>query len=193
MLMRKCSVCGYMHLTQTPFCLVCGAILPPSDAAHETARLDRREVIAAQQARSLIDRTKPLINNRQGWLRFELIEAKGVVTIPIKESILLGRPDPVSNSQPDIDFTPMAGYRMGVSRQHAKIHWYHDNTLILYDLGSSNGTFVNGERLEINQPKTVYNGDIIGLGQLGLYIYYEVLQLPTGDLIVPLRPESPES
>ena len=47
----------------------------------------------------------------------------------------------------------------GVSRKHARLnlknqqHW-------LEDLGSSNGTFINGER--ISDPRPLQNGDFIG-------------------------------
>lgn len=122
--------------------------------------------------------------SRKGLLRLELIELGYSITIPIKDNIRLGRPDPVTAAQPDIDFTDMAGYRMGVSRHHAEIHWYHDNLLNLYDLGSSNGTHLNGERLATNKAYPLYNGDEIRLGQLGLYVYYEI---QADDNFIPFR------
>lgn len=48
-----------------------------------------------------------------------------------------------------------------VSARHAKIKWV-TNGAILEDLGSSNGTFVNG--IKIDQPTPIKEGDIIGLG-----------------------------
>ncbi len=50
----------------------------------------------------------------------------------------------------------------GVSRRHAQITLQGDQC-ILEDLGSSNGTFLNGER--ISQPRRLRNGDVIRLGQ----------------------------
>ncbi|MEJ2484719.1 MAG: FHA domain-containing protein [Anaerolineales bacterium] len=49
-----------------------------------------------------------------------------------------------------------------VSKLHAKITRVEENVQV-EDLGSSNGTFVNGER--ISQPYTLNSGDVIGLGQ----------------------------
>jgi pSer/pThr/pTyr-binding forkhead associated (FHA) protein len=48
-----------------------------------------------------------------------------------------------------------------VSSRHARL-LRSGSTLILEDLGSSNGTFVNGVRIE--KPTTVNAGDLIGLG-----------------------------
>ena len=51
-----------------------------------------------------------------------------------------------------------------VSRHHARITRQGQATVI-EDLGSANGTFVNGVRLTAARPLT--NGDVIGLGQEG--------------------------
>jgi pSer/pThr/pTyr-binding forkhead associated (FHA) protein len=49
-----------------------------------------------------------------------------------------------------------------VSRQHAAIKKEDDGTFTLMDLGSSNGTFLNGQRL--TRPVTLRNGWIIEVG-----------------------------
>jgi pSer/pThr/pTyr-binding forkhead associated (FHA) protein len=38
------------------------------------------------------------------------------------------------------------------------------------DLGSANGTFVNGKRLNPNVEQTLNNGDIIALGKLKMQV-----------------------
>jgi EAL domain-containing protein (putative c-di-GMP-specific phosphodiesterase class I) len=50
-----------------------------------------------------------------------------------------------------------------VSREHAELTVV-DGGLLLRDLGSTNGTFVNGAR--ILQPCTVYHGDLLQFGQM---------------------------
>ncbi len=50
----------------------------------------------------------------------------------------------------------------GVSRQHCRVH-FDGRQYSLEDLGSSNGTFINGKRLSGTQP--LNSGDQIGLGQ----------------------------
>src|SRR5258706_2259489 len=50
------------------------------------------------------------------------------------------------------------------SRRHAELALNPEgNALVLKDLGSTNGTFVNRERL--NQPRRLVNGDDIRIGQ----------------------------
>jgi ABC transport system ATP-binding/permease protein len=56
----------------------------------------------------------------------------------------------------------------GVSRRHARIFWQEENYLI-EDLGSSNGTFLNDEHLQV--ARRLKHGDQIRLGQLVLLEY----------------------
>jgi hypothetical protein len=71
----------------------------------------------------------------------------------------------------DIDLTPYNAHERGVSRRHA--HIYHaDGGLFIEDLGSSNGTVVNGTVLELNQPQKLRDGDEIMLGRMMLWINF---------------------
>ncbi len=56
-----------------------------------------------------------------------------------------------------------------VSRQHARIVRQGD-VLVLEDLGSTNGTFVNGVRLV--SPHVLVGGDVIALGDAVRFTYY---------------------
>jgi len=75
-------------------------------------------------------------------------------TYPLEgDEILIGR-------EPDCTFQIDSP---GISRRHARLY-FQNNQYLLEDLGSSNGTFVNGER--ISDPHVCKNGDIITLGKL---------------------------
>ena len=50
-----------------------------------------------------------------------------------------------------------------VSRKHADIEFI-EGKLYLKDLGSTNGTYLNGEKLRKGSLKSIKNGDKIGLG-----------------------------
>jgi hypothetical protein len=56
-----------------------------------------------------------------------------------------------------------------ISRQHARIT-HQGGRMVLEDIGSTNGTFVNGMRL--TNPHTLANGDVIGLGDAVTLTYY---------------------
>src|SRR5258708_4730077 len=53
-----------------------------------------------------------------------------------------------------------------VSRQHAMLQRDDDGEFILIDLGSRNGSFVNGQRVAV--PVTLHNGDEISVGDCRL-------------------------
>lgn len=59
-----------------------------------------------------------------------------------------------------------------VSRQHARITRQGD-LMVIEDMGSTNGTFVNGMRL--TGPHTLANGDVISLGDTVTLTHYGVI------------------
>jgi hypothetical protein len=55
----------------------------------------------------------------------------------------------------------------GISRRHARL-WLEDGSLVVEDLGSSNGTYVNGER--ISGPTRLGADDVLQLGSTSLEV-----------------------
>ncbi len=78
---------------------------------------------------------------------------------------VLGRADPMSAFRPDLDFAPYGAMRHGVSRRHALVR-PGERTLYLIDQNSTNGTWVNGQRLLPGRDFPLSDGDIIELGAL---------------------------
>jgi pSer/pThr/pTyr-binding forkhead associated (FHA) protein len=89
---------------------------------------------------------------------------------PQLNTVLIGRYDPFSGSTPDIDLNPFGGFEGGVSRQHARIV-RGVNSLRIVDLGSINGTYLNGQKLPPHQPQKVRSGDEVLLGKLRLHLW----------------------
>lgn len=100
---------------------------------------------------------------------FHLITAKGD-KIPLAEGneYTLGRTATKSPSEIDL-----SGYGVdvgqGVSRKHARLVVTRENC-VLEDLGSRNGTFVNGRRLKEGERCTLTGGEKILLGQYALQL-----------------------
>ncbi len=105
-------------------------------------------------------------------LRLEVEGAEPILLKPKQETIF-GRRDPATGAMPDVDMTPYAGYRMGVSRRHAAIRRSDGSKLDLWDLGSSNGTFLNGTRLIAHRPNRLHDGDEIRLGQMVIRVFFQ--------------------
>ncbi len=64
-----------------------------------------------------------------------------------------------------------------VSRQHAEI-WHKENYFALVDLGSANGSFVNGEQLHRFVPRPLYDNDEIILGNSRFFFHAQGQQPP---------------
>lgn len=61
----------------------------------------------------------------------------------------------------------------GVSRKHLQI-FLQDTKLFITDIGSTNGTFLNTQRLEIDMPVEIREGDVIGIAQSEYIVTYKI-------------------
>ena len=82
-----------------------------------------------------------------------------------RDEVLLGRSDPLDQIEPDVDLSYYGGFEQGVSRRHAII-MSDENGYRLEDLGSTNGTVVNREKVIPGSPVNLVEGDVIHLGKM---------------------------
>ncbi len=82
-----------------------------------------------------------------------------------KHEYTFGRVSGTQPVLPDIDLTTENAYILGVSRLHATIRISEDYVTIT-DLGSANGTWINGKVIRPHLPHMISDGDIIHLGKL---------------------------
>lgn len=75
----------------------------------------------------------------------------------------MGRLSLADNVQPQVDLSELG--EGGVSRRHAQIV-REDGLVHLEDLGSSNGTFVNGVQLQPGLQRTLQDQDEVRFGSL---------------------------
>ncbi|MFN2168575.1 MAG: FHA domain-containing protein [Anaerolineae bacterium] len=104
-----------------------------------------------------------------GTLRVTILESQEIFDIPFGQQILIGRLDLRGNVVPTIDLTDHRGVEMGISRRHAQIT-FEDGKPQILDLGSTNGTWLEKERLSPYQPHPLSNGDRLTLGNLVMRI-----------------------
>lgn len=93
------------------------------------------------------------------------------VTLPLAERIVVGRSDEDSQTRPELDLAPYGGEGRGVSRTHA-VFIHRDHAVYIEDLGSTNGTRINGLALTPNQEYRVRDGDELEFGSARLTVRF---------------------
>ena len=76
----------------------------------------------------------------------------------------LGRISQGQSILPDIDLSPYNAYAQGVSRLHATLKFLQGD-LFIEDLGSSNGTRINNNKIPPHKNQLIHHGDVIALGR----------------------------
>lgn len=99
-------------------------------------------------------------------------EADEPLVLLVDEPTVLGRGNIDRKRNPDIDLTVYDAFALGVSSRHAGLQ-RQGSQLVLTDLASTNGTYLNGERLEEYQPVILHDSDEIRLGKLKIALYFE--------------------
>lgn len=106
-------------------------------------------------------------------LRLEAIEETNHMVVAVQEGdMVMGRGDTVAAYAPEIDLAPFGAYRLGVSRRHVILR-HKDEALFLVDLGSRNGTILNGVQIERDTPKILHHGDEIMMANLRVRVVFE--------------------
>lgn len=190
--MQKCPSCGFNNRPGVVFCENCGTSLLSGGSPLSTKALEgdeQKDVDPGDQPAPAAPAasTRAEIFPTGGTLRLEIEGSPEPIYLGLNHrEIVLGRRDPATGALPDVDLTPFAGYRMGVSRRHSQIRHSEEGHLDVFDLGSSNGTFLNGRRLEAHYPYRLRDGDKLALGQIVIRVYFEK---PAGE--VEAAPEAP--
>jgi CRP-like cAMP-binding protein len=76
---------------------------------------------------------------------------------------LIGRQDPVTGIEPNVDLTDIDSHR-STSRRHARIDRRGARFFLTEEIGTTNGTFVNGRRLATGVPTELSSGDEVQFG-----------------------------
>lgn len=103
---------------------------------------------------------------------FHIRGVQKVIKINQLSNVVMGRIESsVMRDLPNFDLSSFGAGSRGVSRRHIRLN-FEDGRLWVTDLGSSNGTRLNGEKLTPDQPYVVNDGAELMLGQLSIGITY---------------------
>jgi hypothetical protein len=167
--MIQCPYCGGGNREGIIFCEECGqALNTGSNAMLPTRQIDP-SITSSLSAKATWGTAR---FGQNSSVILHIRDATDPITLQPAERIVLGRSDSNSPQKPDIDLTPYGALEKGVSRLHAGIVRTED-TLTVVDLGSSNGTHLNGQRLIPDQPRILRDGDELRLGKLVAHIYFK--------------------
>jgi hypothetical protein len=95
------------------------------------------------------------------------------IELPKTKNLIVGRINKNNPTLqvPDIDLSRFNGEEKGVSRQHLRIS--RDALITVADLGSTNGTYLNGQRLFLNSDCPLSDGDDLRIGRLKARIKFD--------------------
>lgn len=153
---QVCDNCKTLNPKQEMYCYACGHILPTGKEKIGTNALPDKEL-------------KPQLRwgtayfGDESLLRIRVRDANALVEVAFTGDVVLGRA--VGDVTPDVDLTPYNAQGLGVSRRHVKLT-RESATVMVQDLGSVNGTYLNGQKLVPYQPRVLRNEDELVLGRL---------------------------
>ena len=153
------------------------ALSPKGDTTHdmrhairEARLLEAERLRAEERAKSSQERVSTFTEGMR--LKLTSDETPSSIIQLVQGELVVGRADNVTDYQPDIDLTPHGAYRLGLSRRHAIILREGD-TILVKDLNSRNGTFINGNLVVNGSQELIHDGDDIRFGNLTMRVTFE--------------------
>jgi hypothetical protein len=164
-----CPNCQHKEMSGAIYCSKCGAqLIDMTVTTHKIHTTEARQE-ANRQPSSM---TPAPARQLQSWISLNMIESGQILPLADRTEFTLGRSAEGQPIVPDVDLSPYNAYANGVSRLHAVIKLIKDQ-IVLVDLGSSNGTYLNGNRLSPYIETSVAHGDVVYLGKLKMQLLIE--------------------
>lgn len=162
----NCPNCGKKNRTQEVFCYACGHLLEPGSGAGDT-QLFKEAAPGSFSLEYFGDDSILLLEIRDLGQSFEIRPQQR------EHELVIGRSTDNSAMVPDIDLAQFGGAELGVSRLHMALEYDRkEHFLQVRDLGSANGSFINGQKLHPKEVRVLRHNDELRLGRFMLRIYY---------------------
>ena len=162
-----CPNCRHNEMSGALFCSECGALLEGMSGI-STLSIQRPPTKQfPEKADSTPVSTIP--PQPEYAVALSVVDSGQVLPLENRDEFTLGRSAEGQPILPDIDLAPYRAYEYGVSRLHASIR-FEGKQVVATDLGSVNGTRLNGQRIPPHKPFPLTHGDIITLGKLKLQV-----------------------
>lgn len=159
-------ICAVCHMPLGEQEQVCPHCKTPFSVNKHTQMLSEQNIPSRPQNQF----TGTAVSGEQKPITFEICGK--AFTIPVAEVVTVGRMCQITDSmQPNVNLDEYQAFDKGVSRLHMKIV---RKSILIYvaDLGSSNGTYLNGARLTPNRERLLRSGDELQLGNLKVKVRF---------------------
>lgn len=164
---KFCPVCKNKNDLEAIVCIHCGASLEPhlnDSAATKTTEVQIEGV--GKFGELLVD--EALIP--AGGIAIYVEGTSSPIFSSSNNEFVIGR-KVGETSDVLLDLSVLGGYHLGLSRRHATIRRAAQGYEVI-DLSSSNGTWLNNERLIPNKPYRMASGSQLRLARMKLYVMY---------------------
>ena len=161
-----CSNCQHENVSGTLFCVECGTQLDGVETL-TTQAIDQEQIADDMKSRSAS--VEPPSSPTNSWISLHLMDSGKILPLSSRTEFTMGRLSEGQPIMPDIDLTPYQAYASGVSRLHAVVKREADRSVVM-DLGSSNGTYLNGRRINPHTEEELKHGDVVALGKLKIQV-----------------------
>ena len=104
-------------------------------------------------------------------ISLHLVESGKVIHLSDKKDFTLGRAVEGQSILPDVDLTEYEAFSQGVSRMHVSLRIMNGEVYVM-DLGSSNGTKINGQKIVPHVEYSISHGDLVTLGRLKVQVLF---------------------
>jgi hypothetical protein len=169
--MILCPNCQHHEITGALFCSECGAQLiilePVSTQALYHSQSDQLQ--GSETPAPTKPPTSPLPQVQDVKVTLHLVDHGNDLPLAGRTEYTLGRVAEGQPILPDVDLSMFDAYSKGVSRLHSSLK-INNQRVTVVDLGSSNGTRVNGQKIAPNVDYPINNGDIISLGKMKIQV-----------------------
>ena len=166
----RCDECGFYTSPLEETCVHCGAMLADPalalDLPHTTI-LERRPLSVPSVSPADTHFPDHML------LILQVLPSAVCLTVQLRQPTVLGR-GADSGDEHLISLAEFNALHHGVSRRHCRFE-RADDQLLVVDLGSTNGTYLNDRRLLSSEDYVVAHGDRLILGTLHLTLAFSVI------------------
>ena len=169
---KFCPACQLLNDATTTECMYCGVPFEgdKSSAVSTTRQVQGDTASLTLEAQALLENVERDVP--ENGIAIYLTNHERPFDVRTDVDIVIGRKTDETMGKM-VDLTPFRAFEMGISRQHVRIQRVGRGYQIT-DLESTNGSWLNGERLLPDQPVPLPNAAQLRLGKMRFYVIYRL-------------------